>query len=226
MYTERPSRVPGAVVWRRSIGQAGAAPRILPDGCIDLIWAAGRLVVAGPDTAAHVVRDPPGARYAALRFDPGVAPAVLGLPAYELRDRLVRLDAIWPGAAVRRLTERVAAAPDPGGALEAAVLDRLREIDPPDPAMLTVAARLDAGAGVAATAAAVGLSERQLHRRSLAAFGYGPKVLARVLRLRRAVELARSGLGYAAVAAEAGYADQPHLSREVRALAGVPLRAL
>jgi hypothetical protein len=150
VYTERASRVPGAVVWWRSIGAAGAAPRILPDGCIDLIWADGRLVVAGPDTAAHVVRDPPGARYAALRFDPGVAPAILGLPACELRDRHVRLDAVWPGAAVRRLAERVAAAPDPGPALEAAVLDRLRGVDPPDQAMLAVAARLDAGAGVAA----------------------------------------------------------------------------
>ncbi|HEU5110354.1 MAG TPA: DUF6597 domain-containing transcriptional factor, partial [Micromonosporaceae bacterium] len=125
MYAERPSRVPGAVVWHRVIGDAGATPRILPDGCMDLIWFEGRLIVAGPDTAAHVVRDRPGARYAALRFDPGVAPAVLGVPACQLRDRRVRLDALWPGPAVRRLTARVAAAPDPGRALESLALDRL-----------------------------------------------------------------------------------------------------
>lgn len=75
-------------------------------------------------------------------------------------------------------------------------------------------------------AATVGLSERQLHRRSLAAFGYGPKTLTRVLRLNRALTLARGGVPYAEVALVAGYADQAHLAREVRALAGLPLSRL
>ncbi len=48
-------------------------------------------------------------------------------------------------------------------------------------------------------------------------------MLARVLRLVRALELARGGMPYAAVAARAGYADQAHLAREVKALAGAPL---
>jgi AraC-like DNA-binding protein len=39
-------------------------------------------------------------------------------------------------------------------------------------------------------ARATGLSERQLYRRCLAAFGYGPAVLARILRLQRALQLA------------------------------------
>ncbi len=42
-----------------------------------------------------------------------------------------------------------------------------------------------------------------------------------ILVLQRAVALVRAGVGLAEVAARAGYADQPHLSREVRALAGV-----
>ncbi|WP_461029927.1 helix-turn-helix domain-containing protein, partial [Streptomyces sparsus] len=68
--------------------------------------------------------------------------------------------------------------------------------------------------------------ERQLHRRAVRAFGYGPKTLARVLRLERALTLARAGLPFARVAADAGYADQAHLAREVKALAGVPLTTL
>lgn len=76
---------------------------------------------------------------------------------------------------------------------------------------------------VAKVAEDVGLSERQLLRRSLAAFGYGPKTLARVLRMERALVMAASGIPSAEVAASTGYADQAHLSRDVKALAGVPL---
>lgn len=92
---------------------------------------------------------------------------------------------------------------------------------PPDPLLGEVVARLRAGEGVAATAAAVGLGERRLHRLSLDAFGYGPRLLGRVLRLQRALALSRRGLAQAEVAYAAGYADQAHLTREVRALAGV-----
>lgn len=83
-------------------------------------------------------------------------------------------------------------------------------------------AALDAGRPVAATADELGIGARRLHRRSLAAFGYGPKTLARVLRLQRALALARGGTPLAETAVRAGYADQAHLTRDVRELAGVP----
>jgi AraC-like DNA-binding protein len=57
-------------------------------------------------------------------------------------------------------------------------------------------------------------------------YGYGPAMLRRILRFRRAVRLLDDDLPYSGVAARAGYADQPHLHREVRDLAGVPLAAL
>jgi AraC-like DNA-binding protein len=74
---------------------------------------------------------------------------------------------------------------------------------------------------VAALADALGCTPRSVHRRCQAAFGYGPAVLRRVLRFRRAATLLRAGVSPAEVAVAAGYADQPHLSRETRALAGV-----
>jgi AraC-like DNA-binding protein len=223
-YRERRSRLGGgAVVWSRT---AGAGPqRVLPDGCTDLIWADGRLLVAGPDTRAHLAGGPAGTRAVGLRFAPGTGPAVLGVPACELRDQRVPLAALWPEAEVRRLAERVFDG-QVGPVLEAVALDRLRDAEPPDPVAGEVVAGLSGGRSVAEVARVVGLGARQLHRRSLAAFGYGPKTLGRVLRLNRALELARGGVPFAEVAALAGYADQAHLAREVRGLAGVPLGGL
>ncbi|MDB1086224.1 AraC family transcriptional regulator [Streptomyces sp. ACA25] len=225
MYQERPSTLDGAVVWTRAAGPGDRQARVLPDGCMDLIWSDG-LLVAGPDTGAHLTSDRPGRSYAGLRFAPGTGAAVLGVPAHLLRDQRVPLAALWPERKVRELTERVAATADPGAALEALAAGRLREAELPGPWRRTAVAALRGGSSVAEVARRTGLSERQLHRRCLPVFGYGPKTLGRVLRLQRALRLARSGTGAAEVAAATGYADQAHLAREVRALAGVPLTAL
>lgn len=221
-YTEWRSALPGLTLWRRTVGAAGSVSRILPDGCMDLIAVDGSLLVAGPDTRAQVVASAPGTRYGAVRFGPGIGPAVLGIPAARLRDARVPLDALWPAHRVRALAARVAAADDPARAIEAFVAARVR----PDPLLASVASRIAAGTPVATVAGEVHLSERQLHRRCLAAFGYGAKTLQRILRLNAALDAARAGRGLTAVAAATGYADQAHLTREVRALTGVPPRVL
>ncbi|PVE10420.1 helix-turn-helix domain-containing protein, partial [Streptomyces scopuliridis] len=104
-------------------------------------------------------------------------------------------------------------------------LRRAAAAEPPDPLLRAVVDALEAGRTVAATADAVGLGARQLHRRSLDAFGYGPKTLARVLRLQRALTLVRDGVPFADAALAAGCADQAHLARETRELAGLTLGA-
>ncbi len=218
MYAERASRLAGAVVWTSTPTEPGPG-RVLPDGCMDLLWHDGRLLVAGPDTRAHVTEGT-RAPWAGVRFYPGTAPALLGVPAAELRDRRVDLADLWPAARARRLTARVNAAPDPATGLEEAALSRAADAGPPDPLPARIVAALEAGRAVAATADELGIGARRLHRRSLAAFGYGPKTLARVLRLQRALALARSGTPLAETAARTGYADQAHLARDVRELAG------
>lgn len=223
MYLERVSAVEHSVVWRR---EAAGELRIVPDGCMDLIWTGRELLVAGPDTTAYLTSGTGGAVVTGLRFAPGTGPTVLGIPARELRDRRVGLHELWEPERVRALAERVAAARAPGRALEAIAQDRLPRVGAPPPVLHAVVRLLRHGHAVTAVAAAVGLSERQLHRRSLAAFGYGPKTLARVLRFGHALSLARDGVPLAETAAAAGYADQPHLAREVKALGGVPLGRL
>ncbi|MFF3330985.1 helix-turn-helix domain-containing protein [Streptomyces sp. NPDC002888] len=224
MYVERPSRLAGAVVWTNSPSAPGARP-VLPDGCMDLLWSEGRLLVAGPDTRAYAPKGPV-AQWAGVRFYPGAAPALLGVPAHELRDSRVELADLWPAAEVRRLRDRVESAPDPATGLEEAALRRAAEAIPPDPLLRRLVTALDAGRPVAATADELGLGARQLHRRALTAFGYGPKTLARILRLQRALALARGGTPFAATATGAGYADQAHLARDVRQLTGMTLTDL
>jgi AraC-like DNA-binding protein len=232
-YRERPGALAGSMLWQGA-GIPGTTRRILPDGCMDLIWTGRELLVAGPDTVAQPHRDHSGAVYTGLRFAPGTAPAALGVPAEDLRDQRVPLALLWTTAATRRLTDKVANSPVPDRVLESAAVAALRARRHPglhEPLAGAIVAGLAPGTdhatlSVAGLAAAVGLSDRQLHRRCRSAFGYGPKTLARILRFRRALALAASGVPFAAIAYVAGYADQPHLSREVRALAGVPLGEL
>ena len=51
-----------------------------------------------------------------------------------------------------------------------------------------------------------------------------PKPFARLLRFQRAVGLLRAGAPIADAAYACGYADQPHLNRDFRALAGATPR--
>lgn len=177
----------------------------------------GRIVVAGPDTTAFIAaggRDP----VHGLRFRPGALPRLLGVPASELRNTRVDLNEL------RRI--------DRGGSLEelaetlASERPRTETAPWPLPALRDVTRRLAAGESVTATARHAGWSNRTMQRQCAAVYGYGPATLRRILRFRRAVGLIGTGLSAGAVAAQAGYADQPHLHREVRALAGVPWRQL
>ncbi|SNX64791.1 AraC family transcriptional regulator [Streptomyces sp. TLI_55] len=224
MYSERVGRLTGSVVWSSTPSEPRSG-RVLPDGCMDLLWHDGRLLVAGPDTQAYVTGSERSA-WAGVRFFPGTAPTLLGVPAPEVLNRRVELADLWPTARVRQLTARVNAAADPAHGLEEAALRLAADVDAPDPLLAEVVNALDSGRPVAATADRLGLGARQLHRRCLVAFGYGPKTLGRVLRLQRALRLARRGVPYAETAARAGYADQAHLARDVRELAGLPLGEL
>jgi AraC-like DNA-binding protein len=226
-YAEHP--VPTAArwllicAWSRRVGADPAGEyRIVPDACADVIWhrESGRLFVAGPDTRVHVSPRDPG-ELVAVRFRTGRAPSGLGVPADAVRDERVDLAELW-GERAGRLADALASThsmTDAQAVLGSAVLGGVRiEPDPAVPALLRLARD---GARVGAMADAIGITERQLHRRCLAAFGYGAKTLQRVLRFDSAMRLARGGGGLADVAYRAGYADQAHLSREVRTLAGV-----
>jgi AraC-like DNA-binding protein len=204
-----------ACLWTRHTTAPGAH-LIVPDGCIDLVATPRGLVVAGPDTGPVPTAVHPGETLFGLRFRPGAAAPVLGWPAHELRDRRTPVEELWgsaarPVASLHELIEAVAR----------------RDAPPPDPIVRAAVHALARGRLVGDLPEELHLSERQLRRRFHASVGYGPKVLARVLRLQRMLALAPGAAdNLARLAAEAGYADHAHMAGETVALTGLAPRAL
>jgi AraC-like DNA-binding protein len=204
-------------LWEKVADDTGSV--IVPDGCIDLIWLGEReLVVAGPDTGPRPLHAPAGFRSFGLRIRPGAAGSFLGMPASALVDQQPSAHDVF-GPESRRLTELLATTSGPAafGALAASARRRRPTADPVVSAAAGLLAR--PGATVQHVAAELGISERQLNRRTVAAVGYAPKLLARVLRLQRLTRMTGAGLAERSV--RAGYASQAHMSDEVRALTGM-----
>jgi AraC-like DNA-binding protein len=224
-------------LWIETTSDRPDAPplRVVPDGCIDVVWVAGApAVVAGPATGPAFPALPPGATLVGARFRPGMASSVLGVPADELADLEVPLVELWGRLAAPHLDrfEESGSARDGIVALQALVADRLRQVGPGDDLVANAARWLarHPTARVDRLPSTVGLGDRQLRRRFEAAVGYGPKTYQRVMRFQRWLRLAsvdpRERPALTDLAASAGYADQAHLTREVTRLAGLSPTAL
>jgi AraC-like DNA-binding protein len=210
------------------ISQDGGQTLVLPDACSDLIWEQGTgAYVAGPDTGPVRTETRAGTVFVGVRFRPAAGGGVLGLPLSELRDQRVPLADLRKGVA-RSLPATLAPADAAARLLD--VTGALIADSTPDLAIDEAASRLrDPAARTEDIAAELGLSERQLRRRSHAAAGYGLKTLQRILRFQRFVRLIDArprSLDLATAAAITGYADQPHLTRESVALSGLTPAAL
>ncbi len=200
---------------------------------MDVVAMPDRVVLAGPATHTTTLRLAPDTLTVGARFRTGAAPPLLGVSAGDLRDLVIPLEELW-GRAGAQITAQVLETSDRRARLRVLVtglakrLGHDRGIDPVGtavPAMLTSSP----GRPLALLAKDVGLSERQLRRRIEDAVGYPPRTLARVLRFQRFLRAARASgrrRDLAGLAADTGYADQAHLTRESRALSGLPPAAL
>jgi AraC-like DNA-binding protein len=206
--------------WQRS-GDGGSPVRVVPDGCIDVVWTEGAgTQVVGPNTTAFLVPLASGTRVVGVRLHPGAAPALLGVDAAALRDGRRAIDDAW-GDEGQRLAEALDEHDDRAHVLLSALAQRAASAAAPDALVRAAIGRLLVPrVTVAALARELGVSERQLRRRFEATVGYGPRRLARVLRLGRALAAAHAGEELGRVAAEAGYADQAHFAHDCRSLAG------
>ncbi len=203
--------------------------RVMPDGCVQLVYLRQPQVLhlVGPRLDALVVPVHPGAAYWGVRFRPGAAGGLLGLSCVDVREvvepamqHIPRLaSAMTEG--LNRCTSVAEAL-----ALFTDVLTPLAaQANAPDALVQAAVDALMESQGqlrMRTLAEQVGLSERQLQRRFRQAVGLTPKQFARIRRFRSSVGnmLHDAPNAWGRVAAEQGYADQAHLTREFQDLYG------
>lgn len=227
------SHVSSIWIQRITAGMPSYRHRTVPNGCVELTYELGAedVAVIGPQRGPIVDLRVPGATVVGVRFHPGAAPDALGVPAFELSGHTVELTSIW-GKRASTLAERLAEADSATNVTElieseiTAPLAGRRVRDPVAAATLD-ALRREPSIDMRRIAADLFVSDRQLRRRCRTAFGYSAKTMQRVVRFQRFLALSswnpretEGGVGRLAWAA--GYADQPHLTRECVALTGLP----
>lgn len=243
-----PSRVTRSAVLKPLVARvwstAGEASgprweRVLPSGCAHVVVRLGGeleiLRDGGFERVGHAIVGGPRARFywkelrgagasVGAQLRPGAAGLVLGAPADELAGQHWALEDL-ASCGVAELRERILAASAHDlrmDLLEEWLRGRVPRLRGLHPAVAHALERFRVTSDVGQTARETGYSQRYFGARFLEAVGLGPKAFCRVRRFRRAAErLASGGSGLADVAANAGYADQAHFTREFRKFAGV-----
>lgn len=225
-------------VWVQCTGPLPYVQRDLPTGGVEMHCPIGGLPrLVGPLTGPSARVLPPYTTVVGARFWPGAASPLFGVPADDLVDVTVQLNDLWGGAA-SRLGELLAGAPGPDAALallQRHLVRRLERADRPDLLVTEAVGRLMPWhhVEIGAVSTQLSISASQLRRRFLTTVGVGPKVLQRTLRFQGYLALAQAAANRSEpvgtvgdLAAQIGYADQAHLSRECLRLTGVTPREL
>ncbi|GAB5521778.1 MAG: hypothetical protein RhofKO_40290 [Rhodothermales bacterium] len=158
------------------------------------------------------------------RLQPGTLPALFGIPAHELTNRSVSIADVLGSPPAALHNALAAQAPHAAiRAIEAFLTDRLRASRPIDARLTTlVNAANNEGLTVRHAAESLHLSGRTVRYWSQQHVGMGMKRLWRIRRLHRALwqNVQQPMVGWARIAADAGYTDQSHLIRDCKALLG------
>ncbi|WP_119302499.1 helix-turn-helix domain-containing protein [Dongia deserti] len=213
--------------WTNQPGSA-AFDRVLPDGCIDLIFRSGadggRLFTSALIERPLFVEGAGQDWYVGVRFRPAMTRTLLEIDPVDCRDReisAVEIDAAF--TALEHALQDCASAEQALSVLKRAVDGRLMRLErDAAPARVREAiALLARGGEVHSIARALGITERSLHRDLLRWSGLAPKSLARILRMQRCLAAIRAGRRpLALIALHTGYADQAHMTRELKTLTG------
>lgn len=208
---------PGLVLGVRYRGSAslldGAAAR-LPD-----------LTLTGMTDTARRMRTAAESGVILARFRPAGAARFFAHPLHELFGSTAPLVDLLPRGEAERLQAQVLEAADDRArvaVLESFLGERLRA-EEPDPIVRAAVEALSEAQGalpIRALARRLAISQDPLEKRFRRAVGTSPKQFASLLRLRRAIDGYQPGASLAQLALEAGYFDQSHFSRALRAATG------
>jgi hypothetical protein len=204
---------------------ASPGQMILPDGRLELIFHFNpppgdqpSAMVAGRMMQALKLHNSPPMHSLGIRLRPGAAHAFLPCDLLSGVEDLEGFLGIW----AKRTRERLGQAPQDLRHL----WPLLRELRPAnrDEAIQWSVAAMEAARGRGPVDAFLpqGLQTRQWQRRFLKSTGFSPKSFARIVRLQSTIALAGSlrNPDWSALALEAGFYDQAHLTNEFRAFTG------
>lgn len=209
-----------------------AAPRthrVLPDGCIDVIFMRRSPAenytgcVAGTMTRPILTELAGRVDYLGVRFVPGGFKHLFDVSPGELTDRVVPLDDL---SAASSLAEQVAGRDEIRARLDEIEneLSRRLRSEQPDPVLARILRTISACQGnvtLAQLARVANCGPRHLRRTFSQAVGVGPKTFCRITRFRAALRaLRRPRPDLLAVALEAGYYDQAHFIHDFNDLYG------
>lgn len=243
-YVHRPHASLAHAV-REIIHLRSDAPRaqvLLPEpGLTIALWVSGsatlddqRLpaaVISGLQRHHRTAQHSRDATCLAVRFTSAGAQAFLRDRSDLLWCETVPLEAVLGAPAVSRVLEQVHDAATVSARIhvvERMLMRRLRNGTAPAARIHAAVRAITASRGrvpipvVAKTAA---MSERALERGFQSVVGASPKHLSRLVRLGTVCDLWDAGRDCTEIAYAAGYADQPHLVRDFKALSGAPPHA-
>jgi AraC-like DNA-binding protein len=212
--------------WTLSVEAPPARVRVIPDGQVDLVFDLDRgeaHIGGAPNAAFEVTHDRPTHLLGAT-FLPGAAAALLDAPAGSLTTAWQPLAAVL-GPVAGAVAHHVASAPDLDTRLAVVETFLLRRLRQTDPRVDRAVRAIEASGGqldVERLGRRSGASARNLSRLFHQWVGLPPKRFARIVRAQVALRRLTGGtpVDLAALAAELGFSDHAHLTREVRTVLG------
>jgi AraC-like DNA-binding protein len=188
--------------------------------------------LAGMQLGPVVCTQPRRHHVLGIRLKPAGAYALLGAPLREVTGLVIALEDVL-GPRARELVDRCRAAASREARLGVAVTwvaGRLRDARPVEPPVAWAADEIERHGGhlpIARLRTETGFSKTRLVRAFRDQVGVPPKLFARIVRFRAALEMIERGpRSLADVALAAGYYDQPHFNAEFRELTGMSPREL
>jgi AraC-like DNA-binding protein len=210
-------------------GQPSHEQTIVPHPNVHLVFEASGAGIYGVDRSLFTRRLSGQGQALGVRFRAGCFRPFWGAPIAQLSDRVVPATRLF-GPLAEKTRQAIMCADtdeDMVGGAESLLISALPERDPAAEQVASLVAWITSDASlrrVDQLSAASGLSVRGLQRMFADYVGVSPKWVMRRARLHEAAARADSGepVDWAALAADLGYADQAHLTRDFTATIGVP----